>query len=106
MPESKSSPLEIELDRSGDNVTLVVTGEIDLESSTALGDALDELVTSPTVLLDLSGVGYMDSTGLRTILVAKEAIERTGGTLRISAASNIVTRLIEISGVGALLTEG
>lgn len=103
MPESKSSPLEISMDRAGDEATVVVNGEVDLESSASLSDALGEVLTCRTVSLDLTGVGYMDSTGLRAILVAREDIEQAGGTFRISSASNIVTRLMEISGVGGLL---
>jgi len=96
--------LEITIDRGDDGVTLVVRGEIDLESSAALADALATMVSPHHVSLDLTDVAYMDSTGLRTILVAKEDIERGGGTLGISAASNIVARLVEITGVDGLLT--
>jgi anti-sigma B factor antagonist len=99
----KSNPLEITIDRDGDDVRLIVSGEVDLESSRALSEALSEVVSSRQVSLDLTGVGYMDSTGLRTILVAKEELERAGGNLNVVAASNIVNRLIEISGVSELL---
>jgi len=99
----KSNPLEITIDRDSDDVRLVVSGEVDLETSASLREALSEIVSSRHVSLDLTGVGYMDSTGLRTILVAKEEIERAGGTLDVAAASTIVSRLIEISGVSELL---
>lgn len=99
----KSNPLEIAIDRDGDDVRLIVSGEVDLESSRALSEALSEVVSSRQVSLDLTGVGYMDSTGLRTILVAKEELERAGGNLNVVAASNIVNRLIQISGVSELL---
>lgn len=102
MPE-KANPLEITMDRNGDDVRLVVSGEIDLETSASLSEALSEVVSSRHVSLDLTDVGYMDSTGLRAILVAKEEVERAGGALDVAAASNIVGRLIEISGVGELL---
>ena len=99
----KSNPLEIAIDRDGDDVRLIVSGEVDLESSRSLSEALSEVVSSRQVSLDLTGVGYMDSTGLRTILVAKEELERAGGNLNVVAASNIVNRLIQISGVSELL---
>ncbi len=106
MTESKSSPLAITVDRDGETTTIVVAGEVDLETSAALSDALDEVVTARRITLDLTEVAYMDSTGLRAILVAKDDIERAGGTLEVSAASKIVSRLIEISGVGGLLSDG
>ena len=101
----KSSPLEITMDRDGDDVRLVVAGEIDLETCASLSEALSEVVTSRHVALDLTDVGYMDSTGLRTILAAKEEIEQAGGTLEVAAASTIVSRLIDISGVSELLVQ-
>lgn len=105
MTESKSSPLRITVDRAGDTTTVVVSGEVDLETSGTLSDALAEAGTARRVTLDLTEVAYMDSTGLRAILVAKDDIERAGGTLDVSAASKIVSRLMEISGVGGLLGE-
>lgn len=105
MSDSKHSPLEISVDRRGDDAIVVVNGEVDLESSVVLSGTLAEL-NARHVTLDLTEVAYMDSTGLRAILVAKEDVERAGGTLDVSAASKIVSRLIEISGVGELLGNG
>lgn len=101
----KFNPLEITMDRDGDDVRLIVAGEIDLETSGSLSEALSEVVTSRRVSLDLTDVEYMDSTGLRTILASKEDIERAGGTLEVAAASTIVSRLIDISGVSELLAQ-
>lgn len=106
MSDSKHSPLEISVDRRGDDAIVVVNGEVDLETSVALSETLAEVLDARHVTLDLTDVAYMDSTGLRAILVAKEDIERAGGTLDVSAASRIVSRLIEISGVGELLGNG
>ena len=60
-------------------------------------------MTSARVHLDLTGVDYMDSTGLRAVLVAREDVREAGGDLDIVAASSIVTRLIEITGIEDLL---
>ncbi len=103
MPD-KANPLEITMDHEGDEVRLAVRGEVDLETSAALTEALTEVVSTRHISLDLTDVGYMDSTGLRAILEAREAIERAGGTLEVAAASNIVARLIDISGVTGLFS--
>lgn len=103
MPD-KANPLEITMNQEGVEVRLTVSGEVDLETSAALTEALTEVVSSRHVALDLTDVGYMDSTGLRAILVAKEDIERAGGTLEVVAASRIVARLIDLSGVTGLLS--
>jgi anti-sigma B factor antagonist len=98
-----AAPLSITVERNGAAAVVVVSGEIDLETSASLAAALTELGDAADVSIDLSGVAYMDSTGLRTLLSAKDEAARSGGTLRVSAASHIVSRLIEITGVEDLL---
>jgi anti-anti-sigma factor len=105
MTDSKPSPLEIDVARDDATATITVTGEIDLETSGALHDALTRVYECPAVHLDLSAVEYMDSTGLRTVLVAKGEVERAGGSLDIVAASSIVSRLIEITGIEGLIAD-
>jgi anti-anti-sigma factor len=103
MTDSKPSPLEIDVQRDDASATITISGEIDLETSGALHDALANVYQCRAVHLDLSGVDYMDSTGLRTVLVAKGDIERAGGSLDVVAASSIVSRLIEITGIDDLI---
>ena len=50
-------------------------------------------------------VTYIDSTGLRVLLTARDAAAEAGGDLRVSATSSIVARLIEITGSGELLDD-
>ena len=103
MTDSKPNPLEIDVERDDANATITVTGEIDLETSAALHDALTGVYDCAAVHLDLSKVEYMDSTGLRTVLVAKGEVERARGTLDVVAASSIVSRLIQITGIDGLI---
>ncbi len=105
MRDNKPSPsaLDIDVDRSDSTANIAVAGEVDLETSGALHEALAAVYDCQEVHLDLSNVEYMDSTGLRTVLVAKGEIERAGGSLDVVAASSIVSRLIDISGIEGLL---
>jgi anti-sigma B factor antagonist len=105
MSEPAANTLEITVERTSDGVTLVVSGEIDLDTNDQLSAALRDVVTLPRVHLDLTSVEYMDSTGLRALLVARDEIEQHGGRLHITRASNIVHRLIEITGLAELLLE-
>jgi len=84
-----------------DGVTVaVLTGEIDLASCTRLGQQLTEIVaTGDRVELDMSNVAFMDSTGLRVLVAAKEDSRRRGGSLVVTAASEPVRRLLEITGL-------
>jgi anti-anti-sigma factor len=96
--------LSVVVDNDRDDGTVVtVCGEIDLETCAELSAALATLDGSRNVSLDLGDVSYIDSTGLRVLLTARDAAEKAGGSLRVSTSSNIVARLIEITGANELL---
>jgi anti-sigma B factor antagonist len=105
MTESTSAPIEIEVERSGQEATVVVRGEIDLSTCDQLSATFAGLSTAREVHLDLSGVEYMDSTGLRAILAGRADLSARGAALDVVAASTIVARLIEITGLGELVAD-
>jgi anti-anti-sigma factor len=80
-----------------------LTGELDLESIYELDDALAAVDLAGIVCLDLSGVEFMDSTGLAGIVRAHQSTEERGGVLVIVAAGGIARRSLEMSGLVALL---
>ena len=112
MAESPSTPLDITVDDTGTGSerTVVVRCEVDLDSSDQLSCVLTDTVAalgdgpSARLHLDLDGVGYMDSTGLRAVLMARDELLQRGGSLDVVAASAIVRRLIEITGLHDLLS--
>ena len=85
------------------DTVVTVGGEIDLETSAQLRAVLAELDADSNISLDLGDVTYIDSTGLRVLLTARDAANEAGGDLRVSATSSIVSRLIEITGAAELL---
>ena len=88
----------LEVSPDGDG-TFVVAGEIDIMSAPALERALQRLVDSGgTVVLDMRGVSFMDSTGLRAILAATEAL-RGRGTLVLRDPQPIIVRVLEVTGL-------
>jgi anti-anti-sigma factor len=112
MAESPSTPLDIRVERaeSGSETTVLVRGEVDLDSSEQLRRALEDAVAaaaqpgaSTRLHLDLADVDYMDSTGLRAVLQTRDELDEQGGTLDVVAVSAIVRRLIEITGMSELL---
>jgi anti-anti-sigma factor len=98
--------LSVTVDNNGDDCTVVtVCGEIDLETCVELSAALATVDGSRNVSLDLGDVSYIDSTGLRALLSARDAAEKAGGRLHVSTTSHIVARLIEITGAKELLAD-
>ena len=111
MAESESSgnvyeqpkALTVTVDSDVDGAVVIVCGEIDLETCAELTEALAALEGPRKVSVDLGEVSYIDSTGLRVLLTARDAAEKAGGSLRVSTTSHIVARLIEITGASELL---
>jgi anti-anti-sigma factor len=85
--------------------TLILSGEFDLASRALLDQALEGVGQAQieALVLDLSGVSFMDSTGLHAVLVAKDLCSRRGCELLLVRGSEQVQRLFELSGVLAQL---
>ena len=85
-------------DQQADATVLALTGEIDMQSAGVLRDRVDALeVSSGTLVLDLAGVGFVDSSGLGALLGIKKQQDSGGGRLLLTRLSPAVTRLIEIT---------
>lgn len=82
-------------------VTVFLAGELDLGSRALLDDVLRELASDSTraIVLDLSAVSFMDSTGLHGILAAKAACAENDCQFLVARASSPVQRLLEVTGV-------
>jgi anti-anti-sigma factor len=102
-PTSEPRTLSIDVVERGEVATVTIVGEIDLDTSDEVGRAVTGSSAANRVDVDLAGVSYIDSTGLRSLLTAKTELEIQGRRLRVTKASSIVNRLFEILGVAALL---
>lgn len=89
-----------EHDRDGAR-TLVLSGELDLASRPLFDRALlsVEHRRASALVLDLSDVTFMDSTGLHGVLAAKSACAKNGCKLLLVRGSSQVQRLFELTGV-------
>jgi anti-anti-sigma factor len=85
----------------GTRRTLILSGELDLASRPVLDEALARVGQEPieALVLDLSGVSFMDSTGLHAVLAAKDLCAKHGCELLFVRGSTQVQRLFELSGV-------
>jgi anti-anti-sigma factor len=85
-------------DEQAELTVLSVTGEIDMHTAGALREQVEGLgISGGTLVLDLAGVGFVDSSGLGALLGIKKEQDRAGGRLMLSRVSPAVTRLIEIT---------
>ena len=79
-----------------------VVGEIDAHTAPDISAAVAKAKTS-SLEIDLSGVDFVDSSGLRTLIEAHQKFKASGGSLTLVRPSAVVTRLFDISGVGDYL---
>jgi anti-sigma B factor antagonist len=83
---------------------IVVGGELDLnaapELKAAIGTAIDQGAT--TLVLDLEGVTFIDSTAIGVLMASRERIRRSGGALEIVCVEPHVLRILEIVGMAEL----
>jgi anti-sigma B factor antagonist len=98
-------PFDVDTITEGERVRLVVSGELDLLAAPHLRSALLEAGRhdGATIDLDLSAVTFIDSTGISVILQAWQRANAAGGRLVLGAASPVVARVIEATGLSELL---
>ena len=80
---------------------LVVTGELDLATVGNLRRRLHSVIehSEGDLVLDLSNVGYLDSSGLSVVLEARDLLHRDERTLVIADPSAPVTTILELCGL-------
>jgi anti-anti-sigma factor len=86
-------------------VCLILAGEVDLRTAPRLpehvGDALRD--GAREVCIDLSGVSFMDSTGLAALLSCDRSVSSANGRLAVVHNGGEVLRLLELSRVDRAL---
>jgi len=87
--------------RPGDGGTIVaISGEVDVCTEVPLQQALLRIIRErgARLMLDVSGVSFMDCAGLRALLATRRRAEMRGGCMRLIATSAAVRRIIELTG--------
>jgi anti-sigma B factor antagonist len=94
-------PLTVEVASTGDEVVLVLVGELDPHTAPTLRSSIDDAVTdgTTTLLLDVAGLRFIDSSGLRVIISAHKVMDERGGRLVLRAPTDNTRRLLEITGL-------
>jgi anti-anti-sigma factor len=97
------APLSIRNTVRAGGRTLALTGELDLDSANKLEEAVREVCASGAgLVIDLRKVTFMDSTGLRVLIVAGTLCEEKGHELRIIPGEDI-QRVLEMTGLDRVL---
>ena len=93
---------DVRTEPQADHLRLLVSGELDLFREADLRRALDDVLTDTTperLVLDVRGVQFLDSSGLRALLMCRDRARSLGIPLALAVAPGPVTRLLDVAGV-------
>jgi anti-anti-sigma factor len=95
-----ATPLRIESVERGGRLVLVVEGELDIATASVMDEALVRArgTDAPRIVVDLSAVSFIDSTGLH-VLIKHACAQESRGRIGVTEGSPQVQRLFELSGV-------
>jgi len=90
-----------------DSATVIfVEGEIDMATAERLRNALEShMGPEQSIVLDMSGVEFMDSSCLRMLVQARGKLTGDGGSLVLRNPSPAAHRLLSVAGAEYLLAE-
>jgi anti-anti-sigma factor len=97
--------VEITTQPAGDALEVRVTGRLDAYWADHLAHALEEVVRAGAdrVRLNMAGVVYMSSVGIRVLLRFYKQLQRINGWLVVSEPSDAVKTVLELAGLDVLL---
>ena len=92
-------PLRIGTEERDDRIVLTLEGELDIATAPRIEEALQsaEQKAPPLLVLDLRALGFMDSTGLRTILGADARAREGGRRLVVVQGDENIRRVFEVT---------
>ena len=88
-----------------DQITIAVTGRVTVDSSPQLRAVVLEVLrrgAAPLTVIDLSGVSYLDMSGLATLLESLKAARERSVKLRVTGMNGEARNLAEIAQLDAI----
>ncbi|MBC7550830.1 MAG: STAS domain-containing protein [Cellulomonas sp.] len=90
----------------GDLTVVVVAGEVDVYTASVLREKLSEVIDGDhaDVVVDLTGVGFLDSTGLGVLVGALKKVRGFGGRLQLVIDQEKVMKVFRITALTQVFT--
>jgi anti-anti-sigma factor len=102
--------MDYSFDRREDAIVVAVRGRVDESSWVAFGVGLSEAIDKAReaglarVIIDLGGMEYMSSRGLRVLTVAKREGDEAGVTVALASPNEVMREILAISRYDKLFT--
>jgi anti-sigma B factor antagonist len=90
------------LRRDGSAAVVTLVGDFDMHTVQSVAEPVEELLQDPPhdLVVDLSGVDFIDSTGIALLVKVYARVVREGdGTMRVGRTSPVARRLLEVCGL-------
>jgi anti-anti-sigma factor len=97
--------MEITQNQDAGQITLLVNGRIDTNTSPALQDAIQTAFkTVSSVTVDFTGVSYISSAGLRALLIGQKTASSKHGEFTLTHVNDMVKSILDTVGFSKILT--
>jgi anti-sigma B factor antagonist len=99
LPAVNSSPFGVTIEQRDDAVHLKLSGELDISTAQLLEDDLHrvEAERPELIVLDLRELAFMDSTGLRLLIMADARAKEEGRRLAIGRGNEMIQRVLHLT---------
>jgi len=94
--------LSCSVDVVDDRATVSLVGDVAMESTAVVREALQAAVARPgiaTLIVDLSGVTFLDSSALGVLVAARKSAAQHGVAFSVSNPGPMVTMVLRITGL-------
>ena len=97
--------VEIDIAPAGDHADVTITGELDTTSAPRVINLVHDLAAPPISRIDLhcDRVWFLDSAGVRALIVAHNEAARMDVDLAVTEASPTVLRILDVTGLTSTL---
>ncbi|HIT24712.1 MAG TPA: STAS domain-containing protein [Candidatus Enterenecus avicola] len=95
------------IDKQNGAIVISIRGEVDHHSARTIMENIDQTISSQLpmkLVLDLSSVTFMDSSGIAVLLRALRQMNQLGGNLRVTGIPPQPRKVLDAAGIGRLIT--
>lgn len=100
--------MQIEFELSDDIIAAILTGELDHHSTLCVRTDIDhamEVYRAKHLVLDFSGVGFADSSGIGMIMGRYNKVKEKSGRIVLCGCSPYMKKILEMAGIFTIIPE-
>lgn len=96
--------MQITIDDAGATARVMLKGRMDAEGANSIASPFNALLEGKRgLIVDLAGVTFLSSFGIRALMAAAKTLTRSGGRLVLINPTTEVNEVLTITGVGSLV---